>query len=152
TAHPGAGIAGAALDRIGKDRRQERRFARRQGRCRTAESISGPGLRAELAGGAELGDVQIDFQDALLRQHQIDPERERKFQRLADHAAALPQEQIFATCWVVVEPPRVTSPSPASAATAPRAAQSVPWWPENFGPSGGRADRGSGGGIAGEGD
>src|SRR3954449_6660080 len=66
TAQAGAGIAGAADDRIGQDRRQQRRLARRKTRGRTAESIGGAGLRSELSGWSELSDVQVDFQDPLL--------------------------------------------------------------------------------------
>ena len=46
-------------------------------------------------GRPEFGDVEIDFQDPPLRQHQIDPHRQRNLQRLADHAAARPQEQVL---------------------------------------------------------
>jgi len=53
-----------------------------RGRCRMTEGERRSGLCAELAGRAELGDVEIDFQNALLRQHEVDPERERKFERL----------------------------------------------------------------------
>src|SRR5450631_874390 len=49
TAHPGPGIEGTAPDRIGKDRRQQRRFARRQRQGRMAEGIDRAGLGAELA-------------------------------------------------------------------------------------------------------
>ena len=52
-------------------------------------------LRRRTGRGAELGDVEIDLQNPLLGQHGIDPDRERKFQRLADVAWALPKEQVF---------------------------------------------------------
>src|SRR5258708_17926509 len=66
TAHPRPRIARAALDRIGKDRNQQRGLARRQRRRRLAKGVDGPSLRAELAYGAELGDAEIDLQNPLL--------------------------------------------------------------------------------------
>src|SRR5690349_23836122 len=50
---------------------------------------------AELAGRAKLSDIEIDFQNPLLRQHGIDPDGERKLQRLADVAWPLPKKQVF---------------------------------------------------------
>ena len=40
-------------------------------------------------------DVEVNFHDAPLRQYEIDPEREREFQRLAHVASALPEKQIL---------------------------------------------------------
>ena len=62
---------------------------------RLVEGAPRPGLDAEFAVRAPFGDVEVDFQHAPLRQHQVDPERQRKFQRLADEAAARPQEQVL---------------------------------------------------------
>src|SRR5258708_21235656 len=62
TAHPRPRIARAALDRIGKDRSQQRGLARRHGRRQMARGVDGAGLRTALSSGAELCDVEIDLQ------------------------------------------------------------------------------------------
>jgi hypothetical protein len=43
-----------------------------------AERVSATRLGAELPRRAEFGDVEINLQDALLRQEPIDPQRQRK--------------------------------------------------------------------------
>ena len=59
------------------------------------KSVSAAGLGAELAERTKLGDVEINFQDAPLRQHEIDPQRQRKLQYFADRTRDRPQKQIF---------------------------------------------------------
>ena len=69
---------------IGQNRREERRFPWCQVRRGMAEGIEAACLGAKLAIWAELGDVEIDFEDALLRQHPVDPHRQGKFEHLAE--------------------------------------------------------------------
>src|ERR1044072_4327235 len=70
TAHAGTRITGAAEKRVRQNRSQQCCLAGRQARGWTAESIEGTGLCAKLAGGTELGDIQINLEDAPFRQHQ----------------------------------------------------------------------------------
>src|SRR6185437_7068096 len=58
TSHAGAWVAGAAFDRIGQNRRQQRRLARRQAGSRATERIGRARLRAELSRWPELGNIQ----------------------------------------------------------------------------------------------
>src|SRR5580698_6409331 len=90
-AHQGARIAGAAQGRIGQDGGELRRFAGVEIAGGFAESVARGGLGAEFAVRPPLDDVEVDFQHAALRQHQVEPDRQREFQRLADDAAALPE-------------------------------------------------------------
>src|SRR5262245_27470764 len=62
---------------------------------RFAKGAAGSRFGAEFTVGAPLCDIQVNFQNPPLRQNQVDPERQRKFQRLADVAAPLPKEQIL---------------------------------------------------------
>ena len=94
-AHQDAGRAGAAPDRVRQNGGKFRRLARIEIARRLAERPARAGLGAELAVRAPLGDVEIDFHNPPLRQHQIDPQREREFERFAHEAAPGPQEQIF---------------------------------------------------------
>src|SRR5580704_568089 len=91
----GARIAGAAQGRTGKDGSQFRSFAGIEIAGGFAESVARAGLGAELAVRPPLGDIEVDFQHAALRQDHVEPDRQRDFQRFADDAAALPEEQIL---------------------------------------------------------
>src|ERR1700746_2668972 len=66
--HPGPRSVGAPHMGIGQNRREERRVPWCQVRRGMAEGIEAACLGAKLAIWAELGDVEIDFEDALLRQ------------------------------------------------------------------------------------
>src|SRR5450759_4379555 len=50
---------------------------------------------AEWGPSGEFGDVEVNFQDPPLRQHQVDPQCQGQLQRLAQPAAARPQEQVL---------------------------------------------------------
>src|SRR6185436_15477051 len=45
--------------------------------------------------GSELGDVEIELEDPLLRQAELEQHGEIRLERFAHEAAALPQEQIL---------------------------------------------------------
>src|SRR5208282_6664602 len=84
-----------AHDGVGQDRGELHRLIGGKLARRFAEGPARAGLGAKLAVGTPFGDVEINFQDAPLRQYQVEPKRERKFERLADKAASRPEEQIF---------------------------------------------------------
>src|SRR4029077_6805162 len=94
-AHQWARGGGAAPGRSGQDGSQFCRLLGVEIAGGFAESVTRPGLDAELAIRPPLGDVEVDFQHAAFRQHQVEPHRQRDFQHLADDAAALPEEQIL---------------------------------------------------------
>ena len=87
--------AHCALDRIGQHGRQQRGLVAGEIAGRLAKGVAAAGLDAEFAVRAPFGDIEVDFQNPPLRQHQVDPERQRKLQRLAQPAAARPQEQVL---------------------------------------------------------
>ena len=58
------------------------------------------------------------------------------------------RNRFFATCWVMVEPPRATSPSSASSITSRSASQSMPRWLQNLASSEATTERGSAGEMA----
>src|SRR5580658_11382723 len=91
-AHQGTRVAGAATGRTRQDGSQFRRFLGVEIAGRFAESVAGAGLGTELAIRSPLGDVEVDFQYAAPRQHQVEPDRQRDFEHLSDDAAALPEE------------------------------------------------------------
>src|SRR5690349_7545270 len=93
--HAQGRVAGAAHVRIGQDRRHQSRLARRNHWRAMAESVSRAGLNPELASRAKFGDVEIDFQYPRFWQHEIDPQRQRELEYLADHTAARPQKQVL---------------------------------------------------------
>src|SRR5580658_5593667 len=86
---------GAAQHGIRQDRRQFGRLIGAQILRRFAERPACAGFSTEFAIGAPFRDVEVDFQDAPLRQNQGHPDRERNLQDLADEAAALPKEQVL---------------------------------------------------------
>ena len=94
-AHRRARLPRATPARIRQHRGEQRGLARRDRPHRLVEGIAAPRLGAELAARTPFGDVEIDFQDPPFRQHEVDPQRERKFQRLADEAAPRPEKQVL---------------------------------------------------------
>ena len=49
----------------------------------------------EFAVRTQFGNVEIDLKDPAFREHQVEPQRQGQFQRLANVAAALPEEQVL---------------------------------------------------------
>src|SRR5712691_2972009 len=94
-AHGRPGLLGAAPARIRQDRGEQRRLTGTQCPHRLVEGVAAPGLGAELAGGTPFGNVEIDFEHAPFGQDEVDPQRQRKLQRLAHEAASRPQEQVL---------------------------------------------------------
>src|SRR3984885_4549522 len=86
---------GAAQHGIRQDRRQFRRLIGAQILRPFAERPACAGFGAEFAIGAPFRDIEVDFQDAPLRQNQSHPDRERNLQDFADEAPPLPKEQDF---------------------------------------------------------
>src|SRR3954463_14299331 len=80
---------------VRQDCREESGLSRAQVAGRLAEGMTRTGLGAELAGRTPLGDIEINFHQPALAEHKVEPERERKLQRLADDRAARPKKQIL---------------------------------------------------------
>lgn len=81
--------------RIGQDRGKQRRFMGVEVGGGLAECAARSGLDPELAIGTPFRDVEIDFEHAPFAEHAVEPQRQRKFQRLAKKAARRPQEQVL---------------------------------------------------------
>src|ERR1700761_1682464 len=60
-ADTGTRTAGAALDRVGQDRGQQRRLVRRETRGRPAEGIFSTGVDPQLTGRPKLGHVWVNL-------------------------------------------------------------------------------------------
>ena len=86
-----------ALRRIGLGRIAASRAASRAERfCADFRNASAcRGLCAEFAVRSPFGDVEIDFERAALGQDEVDPKRQREFERLAHETTAWPEEQIL---------------------------------------------------------
>ena len=81
--------------RIGQDCGQRRGLARAELAGRLAEGIARTGLGAELPVRAPFGDIEVNLHDAPLGQDEVDPERQRQLERLAQIAAPAPEEQVL---------------------------------------------------------
>ena len=94
----GEHIAGRRIDvqapRIGQHHREQRALRARQPQRALMEEVARGGLDAVDA-AAELDDVQIHLEDALLRPQGLDHDREHGLEALAHEAAARPEEQVL---------------------------------------------------------
>ena len=96
----GAGARGRQIDQRRKFGRrlehagEHRRFRQRDVAHRFAEIILGRGVDAE-GSAAQIGAVEIEFQDLVLRQMRFEPQRQEGFVDLARQGAFIGEEQVL---------------------------------------------------------